>query len=103
VWHVAGPTRIWEAGLDGSAPHPVLPGWDAFGGCWTPDGRYFVFAARRDDETIGPPNGFTPDWSADGDRLVFGHWIGRAPDDAPIALREKGDAPEVYALEVDWP
>ena len=51
VWDVAGPTRIWEAGLDGSAAHPVLPGWDAFGGCWTPDGRYFVFAAKRDGET----------------------------------------------------
>jgi Tol biopolymer transport system component len=36
-------------------------------------------------------------------REDFGHWIGRAPDDSPLALREKGDAPEVYALDVEWP
>jgi dipeptidyl aminopeptidase/acylaminoacyl peptidase len=29
-------------------------------------------------------------------------WIGLAPDDSPIALRETGP-PEVYALDVEWP
>jgi Tol biopolymer transport system component len=36
-------------------------------------------------------------------QLPLGQWIGRAPDDSPIVLRENGDAPEVYALDVEWP
>jgi Tol biopolymer transport system component/DNA-binding winged helix-turn-helix (wHTH) protein len=44
---------IWEASSDGSHPHPLLPGWYAPStetgwGDWTPDGRYFVFAAVRE-------------------------------------------------------
>jgi hypothetical protein len=33
----------------------------------------------------------------------IGYWLGRAPDDSPLVLRERGDAPEVYALDVEWP
>lgn len=42
---------IWEISSDGTDLHPVLPGWGEppgeCGGCWTPDGKYFVFQALR--------------------------------------------------------
>jgi Tol biopolymer transport system component len=46
-----GPDSIWETRLDGSAVRPVLPGWEAVGGGWTPDGRYYLFHSTRDGET----------------------------------------------------
>ena len=33
----------------------------------------------------------------------FGCWLGRAPDDSPLVLRETGAAPEIYALDIAWP
>ena len=43
---------IWQASADGGHLRPLLPGWsDAPNECcgkWTPDGKYFVFQARRD-------------------------------------------------------
>jgi Tol biopolymer transport system component/predicted Ser/Thr protein kinase len=38
---------LWQVGLDGSRPQPLLPGFrlSACCGRWTPDGRYFVFQA----------------------------------------------------------
>ncbi len=50
VWETSGLSSIWEARLDRGAARPVLPGWDAAGGCWTPDGRYYLFTAARDGE-----------------------------------------------------
>jgi eukaryotic-like serine/threonine-protein kinase len=41
---------LWEAAGDGGGPHALLPGWNAAYGRWTPDGRYYVFAADRDGE-----------------------------------------------------
>ncbi len=38
---------LWEASIDGSHLRPVLPGWNACCGSWTPDGKYFVFASMR--------------------------------------------------------
>jgi Tol biopolymer transport system component/DNA-binding winged helix-turn-helix (wHTH) protein len=38
---------LWEAKIDGSHLQPVLPGWNACCGSWTPDGKYFVFASMR--------------------------------------------------------
>ncbi|MGB6934778.1 MAG: winged helix-turn-helix domain-containing protein, partial [Acidobacteriaceae bacterium] len=38
---------LWEAKTDGSHLRPVLPGWNACCGSWTPDGKYFVFASMR--------------------------------------------------------
>ena len=38
---------VWEAKTDGSHLRPVLPGWNACCGSWTPDGKYFIFASRR--------------------------------------------------------
>ena len=46
---------IWEVGLDGKAPHPLINGWestvDSCCGRWTADGRYFVFQSRQDGRT----------------------------------------------------
>jgi Tol biopolymer transport system component/DNA-binding winged helix-turn-helix (wHTH) protein len=39
---------LWEARIDGSHLQPVLPGWNACCGSWTPDGKYFVFSSMRD-------------------------------------------------------
>jgi Tol biopolymer transport system component len=36
-------TSLWEAGIDGKRAYPLLPGWAACCGNWTPDGKYFVF------------------------------------------------------------
>jgi len=43
---------IWEANLDGSNPHPLLPaGWNTppheCCGVWTPDGKYYVFQSTH--------------------------------------------------------
>jgi Tol biopolymer transport system component len=44
-----GNASLWEAGADGSNPHPLLPGWTGSQnpccGRWTADGRYYVFEA----------------------------------------------------------
>jgi Tol biopolymer transport system component/predicted Ser/Thr protein kinase len=40
-------SALWEAKADGSHLQPVLAGWDACCGSWTPDGKYFVFASTR--------------------------------------------------------
>src|SRR4029077_3768652 len=44
-----GNSSLWEAGADGSNPHPLLPGWTGAQnpccGGWTADGRHFVFEA----------------------------------------------------------
>jgi eukaryotic-like serine/threonine-protein kinase len=46
---------IWQASADGGNLHLLLPGWsEAPNECcgkWTPDGKYFVFQARRDTTT----------------------------------------------------
>jgi Tol biopolymer transport system component/DNA-binding winged helix-turn-helix (wHTH) protein len=46
---------IWEIGVDGNNPHPVLPNWQETPkqccGTWTPDGRYFLFV-----EIVNPSN-----------------------------------------------
>ncbi len=46
---------IWEVRWDGTHLRPILPGWnnphDECCGSWTPDGRYFVFQATRDETT----------------------------------------------------
>jgi len=43
---------LWQASMDGSDLHPLLPGWNdppnECCGNWTPDGRYYVFQAVRD-------------------------------------------------------
>jgi Tol biopolymer transport system component len=48
---LGGARAMWEAATDGSGAHPLLPGWMAEGGCWTPDGRYYLFSASNEGET----------------------------------------------------
>jgi hypothetical protein len=42
---------IWGISSDGTDLHTALPDWSEppgeYGGCWTPDGKYFVFQALR--------------------------------------------------------
>ena len=42
---------LWEVAVDGTALHPLLPGWnerpDMCCGRWTPDGQYFIFQSVR--------------------------------------------------------
>ena len=46
---------LWEASIDGSNLHAVLPGWNnppaECCGNWTADGRYFVFQSTRRGKT----------------------------------------------------
>ncbi len=92
---------IWEATADGGNLHLLLPGWsDAPNECcgkWTPDGKYFVFQARRDSTanlwainehggffratpqapvelTTGPMNVGNPVPSRDGKKLFVQGW-----------------------------
>jgi len=66
-----GSQSLWEAGAEGTDPHPLLPGWNnppsECCGNWTPDGRYFVFqstqhgrsdiwAIREKGMLLGKPN-----------------------------------------------
>jgi Tol biopolymer transport system component/predicted Ser/Thr protein kinase len=66
-----GSQSLWEAGADGTDPHPLLPGWNnppsECCGSWTPDARYFVFqstqrgrsdvwAIREKGMLLGKPN-----------------------------------------------
>ena len=59
----AGSKSQWEILPDGSQLHRFLPGWNdpPNEGCgvWTPDGRYFVFQARRpaSSNSISGPSG----------------------------------------------
>ena len=45
-------SSLWEAKADGTALHPLLPGWSnppsEARGRWTPDGAYFVFTHSSD-------------------------------------------------------
>jgi len=87
---------LWEFAGDGSSLRAVLPGWNnppnECCGCWTPDGKYFVFQATRSGGThiwairekgtllrrasgepvqltSGPTNFYSPVPSLDGKRL----------------------------------
>jgi serine/threonine protein kinase/Tol biopolymer transport system component len=69
---------IWQVAANGGNPHLLLPGWsDAPNECcgkWTPDGKYFVFQARRDA---------TDDLWAINDRAAF---FRAAPPPDPVHL-----------------
>lgn len=64
---------LWEARPDGSRPRPVLAGWNACCGSWTPDGSYFVFASTR-----------SGDWDLWAMREKHEWW--RRSDPAPVRL-----------------
>jgi Tol biopolymer transport system component/predicted Ser/Thr protein kinase len=87
---------LWEVSANGTNAHALLPGWNnpvaECCGSWTPDGKYFVFQAKREGLTSiyairenggffqrhdakpiqltqGPMETFTPVPSFDGKRL----------------------------------
>jgi WD40 repeat protein len=43
---------LWEADAEGKNPHRLFPasGRSCWGGSWTPDGRYFLFACNQNGE-----------------------------------------------------
>jgi serine/threonine protein kinase/Tol biopolymer transport system component len=48
---LSGPLgELWQVGVDGKDPHPLLPGWhtppEECCGRWTADGKYYVFRSR---------------------------------------------------------
>jgi len=50
--HTGDGVSLWEARIDGNQAYALLPAWNpssSFSCCgnWTPDGKYFVFAASR--------------------------------------------------------
>jgi eukaryotic-like serine/threonine-protein kinase len=47
VWAADVAESLWEASVDGSRFHPLLPG-QALAGRWTPDGKYLLFDSSRD-------------------------------------------------------
>ncbi len=102
---VNDPTSIslWQVSIDGSNPHPLLPGWNgatgAANGNWTPDGSYFLFQATRNGRsdiwairekadalhkvshepvplTSGPISFYSPQPSLDGKRIFV---VGEQP------------------------
>src|SRR5438477_3260521 len=95
---------IWQASSDGANLRPLLPDWNPSPneccGKWTPDGKYFVFQAQRDDTanlwvldehrgffhpaprepiqlTTGPMNVGNPVPSRDGKKLFVQGWRSR--------------------------
>lgn len=100
-----GSLSLWEARVDGTDFHPLLPGWNnppsECCGSWTPDGRYFVFRSTRhgrsdiwamrekgtllgkaDREpgqlTAGPMDFLGPVPSKDGKKLFVVGWLRRS-------------------------
>ena len=87
-------TAMWEVAADGGNLHELLPGWlEPTQGNWTPDGRYFVFSAVRNNRadlwamrekgdllhkvsrepvrlTAGPLNMEAPQPTADGKKIL---------------------------------
>jgi hypothetical protein len=71
-----GAFTIWEAGADGSNPHPLLPGWTGAQnpccGTWTADGRYYVFEADGNLWARSEAGGLFRRASSDPVQLTFG-------------------------------
>jgi Tol biopolymer transport system component/DNA-binding winged helix-turn-helix (wHTH) protein len=74
---ITSSVSLWEVGIDGSHLHRLLPGWAnppaECCGSWTPDGKYFVFQAKR--------NGKQDIWAL----RDVGHLF-RKPEREPIKL-----------------
>jgi eukaryotic-like serine/threonine-protein kinase len=72
----SGAFALWEAGADGSAPHPLLPGWTGAQnpccGVWTADGRYYAFEANGNLWARAEGGGLFRRPSNDPVQLTFG-------------------------------
>lgn len=82
-----GTSALWEAQPDGSHLRPVLPGWNACCGSWTPDGKYFVFTSTRGNSSDLWAMRQKRDWWRRSDpqpvQLTVGQMISESP--APSA------------------
>jgi len=72
-----GSQSLWEAGADGTDPHPLLPGWNnppsECCGSWTPDARYFIFQSTQ--------RGRSDVWAIHEKGMLLGK-----PNQAPVHL-----------------
>jgi eukaryotic-like serine/threonine-protein kinase len=73
----ANRSSLWELGVDGSHPHPLLPGFEPSSCCgrWTPDGRHYIFVAgegRADLWTLTEKAGWLSFRNAPPVRLTHG-------------------------------
>ena len=98
VYQGANHWQLWEAGIDGGAPHPLLPGWnpmaDSCCGRWTADGSRYVFQSNR--------NGQFDLWMLDEGRDLFaGTAVPVRLSSGPMSLRAPlpgFDGHTLYAL-----
>jgi Tol biopolymer transport system component/predicted Ser/Thr protein kinase len=124
-----GTQSLWEAGADGTDPHPLLPGWNNLPseccGSWTPDARYFVFQSTqrgRSDVwairekgmlwgkpnqapvhlTVGPMDFLGPVPSKDGKKLFVMGWQRRG-ELARYDLKSQQFVPFMSGISADGP
>jgi Tol biopolymer transport system component/predicted Ser/Thr protein kinase len=124
-----GSQSLWEAGADGTAPHPLLPGWNnppsECCGSWTPDARYFVFQSTqrgRSDVwairekgmlsgkpnqapahlTVGPMDFLGPVPSKDGKKLFVMGWQRRG-ELTRYDLKSQQFVPFMSGISADGP
>ncbi len=124
-----GSQSLWEAGADGTDPHPLLPGWNNPAseccGSWTPDARYFVFqsmqrgrsdvwAIREKGMLLGKPNQapvhltagpmdfLGPVPSKDGQKLFVVGWQRRG-ELARYDLKSQQFVPFMSGISADGP
>jgi len=124
-----GSQSLWEAGADGTDPHPLLPGWNnppsECCGSWTPDARYFVFQSTqrgRSDVwairekgmllgkakeapvhlTVGPMDFLGPVPSKDGKKLFVIGWQGRS-ELTRYDLKSQQFVPFMSGISADGP
>jgi Tol biopolymer transport system component/predicted Ser/Thr protein kinase len=124
-----GSESLWEVGVDGTDPHPLLPGWNnppsECCGSWTSDARYFVFQSTqrgRSDVwairekgmllgkpnpapvhlTVGPMDFLGPVPSKDGKKLFVMGWQARG-ELARYDLKSKQFVPFMSGISADGP
>jgi Tol biopolymer transport system component len=124
-----GSQSLWEAGADGAALHPLLPGWSnppaECCGSWLPGGRYFVFGSaqhgrsdvwamrekgtlleKRNSEpvqlTAGPLDFLGPVPSKDGKKLFVVGWLRRG-ELVRYDLKSQQFVPFMSGISADGP
>jgi dipeptidyl aminopeptidase/acylaminoacyl peptidase len=74
---------------------------------WTRDGTQIQLLKGSEIVRVRAADGHVaPVTSLDGVTRVgrdISEWLGLAPDDSPLVLRQITPAPEIYALDVEWP
>jgi hypothetical protein len=74
---------------------------------WTRDDRHVQVRSGSSIVRVSVPDGQV-ETVASLERIdlvttVRGQWVGIAPDDSPLLLREPSGTTQVYALDVAWP